>query len=289
MTTKAFTIPRHLFIRTGWATLPPLRKAVMLSMYGECDDFGVLPVSEAGRIARLDSAIDWEYMNEILCELKNKDFITLYEVENKEFIQIQGYDDHLSALKLKRRNREWPSPLSTTCRQPVDAMSTPRRQPVDKAETHVEQVVKKAEHNVAHNHIDNICNILLDNPNSTKGNNSNARAKKKMSHYPDEKFNAFWKAYFEAAKSFGANAGSKKEAFDMWKKECAGGSFEEVMAGLEKWRVSSDWADRRIRHAMRWLKGRMWEDTPVPRNVKGNKEHFMPDESGPMFTDDIPF
>ena len=63
MTKKSFTVPRELFHRSGWDTLPPLRKAVMLSMYGECDDFGVLPVSEAGRQARLDSGIDWEYMN----------------------------------------------------------------------------------------------------------------------------------------------------------------------------------------------------------------------------------
>jgi hypothetical protein len=289
MTKKSFTVPRELFHRSGWDTLPPLRKAVMLSMYGECDDFGVLPVSEVGRQARLDSGIDWEYMNEILCELKNKGFITLYEVENKEFIQIHRYDEHLSALKLKRRKRDWPSTLSTTCRQPVDTMSTPRRQPVDKVETHVEQDADKDAHNAGHNHIYNNNILLLDNSNETKSNKSKARAKKKMSAYPDEKFNAFWKAYFEAAKSFGANAGAKKEAYDMWKKERAGDSYDEVMSGLEKWKASSDWENLRIRHAVRWLKARMWEDTPIPRNMKGNKEHFMPVDSGPLLTDDIPF
>lgn len=281
---RSFTVPTKLFTTPGWSRIPPLEKGFLLALYGECDGYGILPVIKAGRVSELDQ-LGWDAIMEILFELNKRSLIRIYEVDQEEYLQLIDYDSHLSSVQVNRRSTLWPHPDNTMSTLSQHHVSKPTvnaiRKPITPAKE--EAITVQAVHSIS---IKENTNDIKDLTNKETSIDCKPRAKKWNT---DEEFGEFWKSYYSMAKAFGANAGSKKEAYQAYKQ--AGASLSDIMEGLVKWAKSKDWADGRIRHACRWLKAEMWNDDPVPVNPEGNKAHYQPvDKSPVMLTeDDIPF
>jgi len=77
--------------------------------------------------------------------------------------------------------------------------------------------------------------------------------------YP-EAFGIYWMSIPEKAQACG-----KKAAFEKWKKALKdGATVDEIMVGLERWKVSRQWADGFINHATTWLHQERWKVQPEP-------------------------
>ena len=286
---RSFTVPTKLFTTPGWSRIPPLEKGFLLALYGECDGYGILPVIKAGRVSELDQ-LGWDAIMEILFELNKRNLIRIYEVDQEEYLQLIDYDSHLSSVQVNRRSTLWPHPdnmMSTQSQHDADKMLTRRRTPNSQPtgqQNHPKGVITGQD--VQSISINKKTSNNKDLTNKEKSNNCKSRAKKWNT---DEEFGEFWRSYYSMAKAFGANAGSKKEAYQAYKQ--ADASLSDIMEGLVKWAKSKDWADGRIRHACRWLKAEMWNDDPVPVNPEGNKAHYQPVDKSPVILteDDIPF
>ena len=281
---RSFTVPSHIFSKPGWSRIPPLEKGFLLALFGECDGYGILPVIKAGRVSELDQ-LGWDAVMEILFELNKKGLIHIYEVDGEEYLRIDDYDSHLSSVQVNRRSTLWPHHVDNLL---TEGQQLVNMQTLNAARNSIKTPKKKGktvqkEESVA---ISLFTNDNIDLPNGVTGKDCKERAKKWNS---DENFNTFWKSYYSTAKSFGSSAGSKKEAYTVWRQVDA--SLGTIMEGLVKWAKSKDWVDGRIRHACRWLKAEMWNDDPVPCNPEGNKEHYKPSASSAVLfkEDDVPF
>jgi len=92
-----------------------------------------------------------------------------------------------------------------------------------------------------------------------------------------EAFEALWKALPVKAQTCG-----KKAAFSSWKTAVKNGAAAEaIVAGLERWKVSRQWAEGYINHATTWLNQERWKVDPEPadanRSLKTGRAKVTPD------------
>jgi hypothetical protein len=74
-----------------------------------------------------------------------------------------------------------------------------------------------------------------------------------------------------AFKAFWAKWPRKQDEADAWRawQKIAIADYPPVMAGLEKWCNSEQWARGVIPHPARWLNGKRWQDEDVPQVIGG--------------------
>jgi hypothetical protein len=267
---KSFTVPLALLERPQYSRLNPLHKGLLLGLYAECDDYGILPALKAGRRSEMD-LIGHEAVADALKKFHERGLIRIYIVDDEEFVRLVDYDQHLSSQQIARRLTRWPHQVNMDD-NPNDSGELPKRKAV-RVSRSVKQKGGKPTTTKKTNDTKSLTNKRL-------GNNSKTRAKK------EQEFEKFWVEYRTTAKSFGKGPGSRKEAFTWWARHNP--PLAEVLEGLAKWAQSQDWADGFVRHAVNWLKGELWKDDPSP--AKGLKPHFQPTETKPVITEDeIPF
>lgn len=114
----------------------------------------------------------------------------------------------------------------------------------------------------------------------TEGSPSLRPAPKPRNDYPED-FESFWAAYPERRRV------NKKAAADLFKRALSGGAeASEIMAGLDRWKVSKDWLKDNgeyVRQPDGWLRNRCWEDSPEPARTTstGNPIGAVPDVPSP--------
>jgi len=76
---------------------------------------------------------------------------------------------------------------------------------------------------------------------------------------PDDGFATFWAIYPRTN-------GSRANALTAWKRLAPSPELQaEIVAGLERWIASDHWREGFVKYAERFLRDRMWEDTPAPK------------------------
>lgn len=80
-----------------------------------------------------------------------------------------------------------------------------------------------------------------------------------------EEFREFWNAYPKRV--------DRLETLKIWVKGLFDGSVGEILAGLEKWKQSEQWADlEKVPYPSTWLNKRRWKETPAPRVGKSEQK-----------------
>lgn len=82
-----------------------------------------------------------------------------------------------------------------------------------------------------------------------------------MAGEPSEAFLAFWTAYACRRRV------KRWAAWEEWQKQKCEGIAPQVMGGLQRFKLTTQWLEGFMPEAPRWLKYRRWEDDPVEDNA----------------------
>ena len=221
-------------------------------------------------------------INGYLTELSRLDFICIYEVNGVEFIEVKNFKKHQAPHNTEKKsclpeNPSKPNTCRLTVKPPLPNSEYTPDLLIPDSLIHTNTVGSEAE-------LNRECDSEFpEEPENTSGQEPEAETSVKRNDYPED-FNTFFRAWPHTN-------GSKKKAFQAWKKARDKPALEKLLSLVDMLRKSDKWQRGIIPHPETWLNGKRWETAEdiQPAGTKPAAEDFTPKEFDPktLYGDDF--